>query len=68
MWARPGLLAWSTGLGPLSPLLTYLGREISLWLWRRHRARMGTPVMVTPRRSGGRTYEFDSRRSPSTRR
>jgi hypothetical protein len=68
MRARPGLLASSTGLGPLSPLVAYLGREISLWLWRRRRAQMGTPVMMTPRRSGGRTYEFDSRRSTSLRR
>ena len=67
MRALPGLLASSTGLGPLSLLIAYLGREISLWLWRRQRARMGTPVMVRPRRSSGRTYEFDSRRSGSTR-
>jgi hypothetical protein len=63
MRARPGLLASSTGLGPLSPLVAYLGREIALWLWRRQRARQGTPVMLTPRRSGGRAYALESRRS-----
>ena len=51
-------------LGPLSPIVTYLGRELSLWLWRRDRARRGMPaVMVAPRRSSGRVYTFESRRS-----
>jgi len=63
MRARPGLLAASTGLGPLSPIVAYLGRELSLWLWRRDRARRGTPVMVSPRRGSGRAYAFESRRS-----
>ena len=63
MRARPGLLVASMGLGPLSPIVTYLGRELSLWLWRRDRARRGTPVMVAPRRSSGRAYAFESRRS-----
>ena len=51
------------GLGPLSPIVTYLGRELSIWLWRRDRARRGIPVMVAPRRSSGRAYAFGSRRS-----
>jgi hypothetical protein len=51
------------GLGPLSPVVTYLGRELSIWLWRRDRARRGIPVMVAPRRSSGRAYAFGSRRS-----
>ncbi len=63
MRARPGLGAASMGLGPLSPIVTYLGRELSLWLWRRDRARRGMPVMVAPRRSSGRAYAFESRRS-----
>ena len=63
MRARPGLLAASTGLGPLSPIVAYLGRELSLWLWRRARARRGTPVMMAPRRASGRAYAFESRRS-----
>ena len=63
MRARPGLLAASTGLGPLSPIVAYLGRELSLWLWRRDRARRGMPaVMVAPRRSSGRAYAFESLR------
>jgi hypothetical protein len=57
MRARPGLR-------PLSPIVTYLGRELSLWLWRRDRARRGMPaVMVAPRRSSGRAYTFESRRT-----
>ena len=63
MRARPGLTAASMGLGPLSPIVTYLGRELSIWLWRRDRARRGMPVMVAPRRSSGRAYAFESRRS-----
>ena len=63
MRARPGLSAASMGLGPLSPIVTYLGRELSLWLWRRDRARRGIPVMVAPRRSSGRAYAFGARRS-----
>jgi hypothetical protein len=64
MRARPGLSAASMGLGPLSPIVTYLGRELSIWLWRRDRARRGMPaVMVAPRRSSGRVYTFESRRS-----
>ena len=51
------------GLGPLSPIVTYLGRELSIWLWRRDRARRGIPVMMAPRRSSGRAYAIESRRS-----
>jgi hypothetical protein len=63
MRSRPGLGAASMGLGPLSPIVTYLGRELSLWLWRRDRTRRVMPVMVAPRRSSGRAYAFESRRS-----
>jgi hypothetical protein len=63
MRARPGLSAASMGLGPLSPIVTYLGRELSLWLWRRDRARRGMPAVLAPRRSSGRAYAFGSRRS-----
>jgi len=51
------------GLGPRSPIVTYLGRELSIWLWRRDRARRGIPVMMAPRRSSGRAYAIESRRS-----
>jgi len=63
MRARPGFSAASMGLGPLSPIVTYLGRELCLWLWRRDRARRGLPVMVAPRRSSGRAYTIETRRS-----
>ena len=59
------LLPISRGLGPLSPIATRLGRELRLWLWRRERARRGTPVTLPRRRPTGRAYAFETRRSDS---
>jgi len=46
----------------LSPLVARLERELSIWLWRRDRARRGKPVTLTRRRVSGRGYVFDCRR------
>jgi hypothetical protein len=52
---------FSAGLGSLSPLIARIERELSLWLWRRARARQGRPVMLARRRSSGRGYEIGRR-------
>jgi len=49
-------------LGLLSPLVDRIERELTLWLWRRERARQGSPVTLTRRRLSGRGYAFESRR------
>jgi hypothetical protein len=49
-------------LGLFSPLVARLERELVLWLWRRERARRGSPVTLTRRRLSGRGYVFESRR------
>jgi len=49
-------------LGLLSPLVARLERELTIWLWRRERARRGSPVTLIRRRVSGRGYVFESRR------
>lgn len=54
-------------LGLLSPLVTRLERELTLWLWRRESVRRGSPVTLTRRRVSGRGYAFEYRRGPADR-
>ena len=57
------LVPFSAGLGPLSPLVARIEREVVLWLWRRERARRGVPVTERRRRLSGRAYVFETRRA-----
>ena len=59
------LAQFATGFGLLSPIVTRIERELTLWLWRRERARRGSPVTLTPRRVSGRGYVLESRRGPA---
>jgi hypothetical protein len=59
----PVFAGFSVGLGPFSPLVARLERDLVLWLWRRDRARRGTPVTERRRRNSGRAYAFETRRS-----
>jgi hypothetical protein len=58
----PVLAQFAAGFGLLSPIVTRIERELTLWLWRRERARRGSPVTLTRRRVSGRGYAFESRR------
>jgi hypothetical protein len=62
MPARVVRLPISTGLRPLSHIVTRVARELKLWRWRRERSQIGAPVTI-PRRRSGRTFMFESRRS-----
>jgi hypothetical protein len=56
------LVPFLAGLGPLSPLVARIEREVVLWRWRRERARRGVPVTERRRRPPGRAYVFETRR------
>jgi len=55
------LASLSSGFGLLSPLVARFERELTFWLWRRARARQGSPVTLI-RRHSGRGYELPTRR------